>query len=82
VFAPEDVAEASPRAAAGFRLSSGPAAPTAAIDRAVPFLAPERPAVPIQLWTLRRIGVTTCVVLAVLVTAVAVYAYARVAGLV
>jgi len=45
-------------------------------------LAPERPAVPIQLWTLRRIGVTTCVVLAVLVTAVAVYAYARLAGLV
>jgi hypothetical protein len=44
-------------------------------------LAPERPAVPIQLWTLRRIGVTTCVVLAVLLAGVAIYAYASLAGL-
>ena len=85
VFAPEDVAEA-------FAACRSIAIPTQLRARLradgrdligrFRSLAPERPAVPIQLWTLRRIGVTTCVVLAVLVTAVAVYAYARLAGLV
>ena len=44
-------------------------------------LAPERPVVPIQLWTLRRIGVTACVVLGALLAGVAIYAYASLAGL-
>jgi tRNA A-37 threonylcarbamoyl transferase component Bud32 len=44
-------------------------------------LAPARRPVRIQLWTMRRIGVTTCVLLAVALAALSVYAYARLAGL-
>ena len=85
VFAPEDVAEAF----AACRSVTIPTQLRARLradgrDLIGRFraLAPERPAVPIQLWTLRRIGVTVCVVLALLVAAVAVYAYATPGGLV
>lgn len=44
-------------------------------------LAPVRRPVRIQLWTLRRVGVTTCVLLTVALATIAVYAYARLAGL-
>ena len=84
VFAPEDVAEAF----AACRSVTIPTQLRARLradgrDLIGRFraLAPERPAVPIQLWTLRRIGVTTCVVLGVLLAGVAIYAYASLAGL-
>ena len=84
VFAPEDVAEAF----AACRSVTIPTQLRARLrtdgrDLIGRFraLAPARPAVPIQLWTLRRVGVTTCVVLAVLLAGVAVYAYASLAGL-
>jgi tRNA A-37 threonylcarbamoyl transferase component Bud32 len=44
-------------------------------------LAPARPSVPIQLWTLRRVWVTAGVMLVALVAAMALYAYVRLAGL-
>jgi tRNA A-37 threonylcarbamoyl transferase component Bud32/membrane-associated phospholipid phosphatase len=84
VFAPEDVAEAF----AACRSVTIPTQLRARLradgrDLIGRFraLAPERPTVPIQLWTLRRIGVTACVVLAVLLASVAIYAYASLAGL-
>ena len=84
VFAPEDVAEAF----AACRSVTIPTQLRARLradgrDLIGRFraLAPERPAVPIQLWTLRRIGVTVCVVLGALLAGVAIYAYASLAGL-
>ena len=44
-------------------------------------LAPARPAVRIQLWTMRRVGVTACVLLAVAFALSAAYTYGRLAGL-
>jgi tRNA A-37 threonylcarbamoyl transferase component Bud32/membrane-associated phospholipid phosphatase len=44
-------------------------------------LAPARHPVRIQLWTMRRVGVTTGVLLAVTLATIAVYTYARLAGL-
>jgi tRNA A-37 threonylcarbamoyl transferase component Bud32 len=44
-------------------------------------LAPARPPVHIQLWTMRRFGVSACVLLAAAFAAGAVYTYARLAGL-
>ena len=84
VFAPEDVAEAF----AACRSVTIPTQLRARLradgrDLIGRFraLAPERPAVPIQLWTLRRVGVTACVVLGALLAGVAIYAYASLAGL-
>jgi tRNA A-37 threonylcarbamoyl transferase component Bud32/membrane-associated phospholipid phosphatase len=84
VFAPEDVAEAF-AACRSVTIPTQLRARLRADGRDLigrfQALAPERPAVPIQLWTLRRVGVVTCVVLAVLLAGVAVYAYASLAGL-
>jgi tRNA A-37 threonylcarbamoyl transferase component Bud32 len=44
-------------------------------------LAPERPPVPIQVWTMRRMAITASVAVAVLAAIALMYAYARVAGL-
>jgi tRNA A-37 threonylcarbamoyl transferase component Bud32 len=44
-------------------------------------LAPARRPVRIQLWTMRRVGVTTCVLLAAALATLAVYSYAQLAGL-
>ena len=83
MFAPDDVAEA-------FAASRSVTIPTQlrarlradGRDLIAQFraLAPERPTVRIQLWTMRRIGLTACVLLAVAVAAVGVYAYVRLAG--
>ena len=84
VFAPEDVAEAF----AACRSVTIPTQLRARLradgrDLIGRFraLAPERSAVPIQLWTLRRIGVTTGVMLGALLAGIAIYAYASLAGL-
>ena len=44
-------------------------------------LAPDRPPVPIQLWSLRRVGVTLAFLAAVTLGVAGLYFYARVAGL-
>jgi tRNA A-37 threonylcarbamoyl transferase component Bud32 len=84
VFAPDDLAEA-------FAASRSVTIPTQLRSRLradgrdllaqFRALAPDRRPVRIQLWTMRRVGVTTCVLLAVALAAIAVYAYARLAGL-
>lgn len=84
LFAPEDVAEAF-AACRGItipsqlrsRLRRDPRDLMGAFRR----LAPARPPVPIQLWTLRRVAVTLSVLLAAVVALWGVYFYAQVAGL-
>ena len=83
-FAPEDIAEA-------FAASRSVTVPTQLRDRLradgrdLPSrfraLAPERPPVPIQLWSVRRVALTAGVVAAAAVGASLLVAYARVAGL-
>ncbi len=83
-FAPEDIAEGF---AAGrsvtiptqlrTRLRADPRDLVAEFRR----LAPERAAVPIQVWSLRRVAVSFGVLLMAGMLALAVYSYARVAGL-
>ena len=45
-------------------------------------LAPERPSVPIQVWSVRRVGLTAAVLAGALAAVAAVAAYIQVAGLV
>ncbi len=83
-FAPEDVAEA-------FAASRSVTIPTQLRTRLradgrdlvarFRVLAPPRPPVRIQLWTLRRVAVTVGMLLAVALAVVSAYAYARLAGL-
>ena len=84
LFAPEDVAEAF-AACRSITIPTQLRARLRADGRDLigrfRALAPERPAVPIQLGTLRRIGVTACVVLGALLAGIAIYAYASLAGL-
>ena len=84
IFAAEDVAEA-------FAASRSVTIPTQLrtrlradgrdLVRAFRTLAPNRPVVAIQLWTWRRIAVTTAVGLGVAGAVAAIYAYINVAGL-
>lgn len=84
IFAPEDVAEA-------FAACRGITIPTQLRSRLrrdprdllsqFRELAPARPPVPIQLWSLRRVAVTVSVTLGALVGLAVVYSYARLAGL-
>lgn len=84
VFAPEDVAEA-------FAACRGITIPTQLRSRLrrdrrdlmsqFRRLAPDRPPVPIQLWSWRRVAVTVCVAVAALVGLAAGYSYVQLAGL-
>jgi type IV secretory pathway TrbF-like protein len=83
VFAPDDLAEA-------FAASRSVTIPTQlrarlradGRDLVTQFraLAPPRPVVPIQLWTMPRVGVTAGVLLAVVLAAIVVYLYAGLVG--
>jgi tRNA A-37 threonylcarbamoyl transferase component Bud32/membrane-associated phospholipid phosphatase len=83
VFAPDDLAEA-------FAASRSVTIPTQlrarlradGRDLVTQFrdLAPARPVVPIQLWTMPRVGVTAGVLLAVALAAIVVYLYAGLVG--
>ncbi len=84
IFAPEDVAEA-------FAACRGITIPTQLRSRLrrdsrdligrFRRLAPARPPVPIQLWSLRRVAVTMSVALAASAVLAAVFSYVRLAGL-
>jgi tRNA A-37 threonylcarbamoyl transferase component Bud32/membrane-associated phospholipid phosphatase len=84
IFAPEDVAEA-------FAACRGITIPTQLrsrlrrdrrdLVRQFRRLAPDRPPVPIQLWSLRRVAVTMCVAVAALIGLAASYSYVQLAGL-
>jgi tRNA A-37 threonylcarbamoyl transferase component Bud32/membrane-associated phospholipid phosphatase len=84
IFAPDDIAEA-------FAASRSVTVPTQLRSRLrteghdllgqFRALAPSRPTVPIQLWTVRRLAVTAGVLLAAAVALLALYTYTRLAGL-